>query len=67
MSHDRQFYVTTFAIVGGLAAFAIILLIIASNLTSEVSDYKPEEIIIDNIKPVGGVYIAGESEPKTFW
>jgi len=49
---------------GGLAIFAIILVIIASNLTSDVTDYKPEEIVIENIKPVGEVYIAGESEPE---
>jgi len=49
---------------GGLAVFAIILVIVAGNLTREVSDYKPEEIVLENIKPVGQVYIAGESEPE---
>jgi cytochrome c5 len=29
-----------------------------------VSDYKQEEIVLENIKPVGQVYIAGESEPE---
>lgn len=63
MSQDKEFYTTFFLIMGGLAVFAIILIIIALNLTSEVSDYKPDEIVIENIKPVGKVYIAGESEP----
>ena len=64
MSHDKEFFATFFLIMGGLAIFAVILVIIATNLTSEVSDYKPEEIVIENIKPVGEVYIAGESEPE---
>ena len=63
MSQDKEFFTTFFSIMGGLAAFAIILVIIALNLTSEVSDYKPDEIVIENIKPVGKVYIAGEYEP----
>ncbi len=64
MSHDKEFFTTFFSIMGGLAVFAVILVIIAMNITSEVSDYKPEEIVIENIKPVGEVYIAGESEPE---
>lgn len=64
MSHDKQFFTTFFSIMGGLAVFAVILIMIAINLTSEVSDYKSEEIVIENIKPVGEVYIAGESEPE---
>ena len=49
---------------GGLGVFAILLVILATNLTSEVSDYKPEEIVLENIKPVGQVYIAGQNEPE---
>jgi len=64
VSQDKEFFTMFFSIMGGLAAFAILLVIIASKLTSEVSDYKPEEIVIENIKPVGEVYIAGESEPE---
>lgn len=64
MSKDKEFYTTFFSIMGGLAVFAILLVIIASNLTSDVSDYKPEEIVLENIKPVGQVYIAGVSEPE---
>ena len=63
MSQDKEFFTTFFIIMGGLAVFAIFLVIIASNLTSDVTDYKPEEIVVENIKPVGEVYIAGESEP----
>ena len=65
MSQDKQFYTTFFVIMAGLAILAIILVITATSLTSEVSEYKPEAVIIDNIKPVGQVYVAGESEPET--
>ena len=64
MSQDKEFFTIFFLIMGGLAAFAIVLVILATNLTSEVSEYKPEEVVIENIKPVGEVYIAGESEPE---
>jgi cytochrome c5 len=64
VSHDKEFFTTFFSIMGGLAAFAIVLVIIALNLTSEVSEYKPDEIVVENIKPVGEVYVAGESEPE---
>jgi cytochrome c5 len=63
VSQDKEFFTMFFSIMFGLAVFAIILVIIASNLTSEVSGYQPDEIVIENIKPVGEVYIAGESEP----
>ena len=48
----------------GLAVLAIILVIMAISLTSEVSESQPEAVVIENIKPVGQVYIAGESEPE---
>ena len=64
MSKDKEFYTTFVALMGGLAVFAILLVIVAGKLTSDVSDYKPEEIVLENIKPVGQVYIAGESEPE---
>ena len=64
MSQDKEFFTTFFALMGGLTVFAIILIILAGKLTSGVSDYKPEEIVLENIKPVGQVYIAGESEPE---
>lgn len=63
MSQDKQFYSTFFAIMGGLAVLAIILIIIATNLTTDVADYKPEEVVVENIKPVGQVNVAGESAP----
>jgi len=63
VSQDKEFFTTFFALMGGLTVFAIILIILAGKLTSGVSDYKPEEIVLENIKPVGQVYIAGESEP----
>jgi cytochrome c5 len=64
LSQDKQFYTTFIVIMAGLAVLAIILVITATSLTSEVSGYKPEAVVIDNIKPVGQVYVAGESEPE---
>jgi len=64
VSQDKEFFTTFFSIMGGLAVFAIVLVIIATKLTGDVTDYKPEEIVVENIKPVGEVYIAGESEPE---
>jgi len=63
VSKDKEFYTTFLALMGALAVFAIILVIIAGKLTSGVSDYKPEETVLENIKPVGQVNIAGESDP----
>ena len=64
MSHDKEFYGTFIAVMAGLAVLAVVLVFTANSLTSDVSDYKPEEVIIENIKPVGEVYVAGESEPE---
>jgi cytochrome c5 len=64
LSQDKQFYTTFIVIMAGLAVLAIILVMTATSLTSEVSEYKPEAVVIDNIKPVGQVYVAGESEPE---
>lgn len=63
MSQDKQFYTTFFTIMGALAVLAIILVMIASNLTSEVAEYKPDEAVIENITPVGQVNVGGESAP----
>jgi len=63
LSQDKQFYSTFFAIMGGLAVLAIILVMIASNLTSEVTEYKPDEVVLENIKPVGQVNVADEATP----
>ena len=49
----------------GLAILAVVLVYTAISLTSDVSEYKPEEIVIENIKPVGEVYIEGKSAPKS--
>ena len=63
MSQDKEFFTTFFAIMGGLAVLAIVLVIIATRF-GEGTRHKPEEIVVENIKPVGEVYIAGESEPE---
>ena len=49
MSHDKQFFTTFFAIMGALAVLAIILVIIAINLTSEDAEFKPDEVVLENI------------------
>ena len=64
MSDDKSFYTTFFYIMGGLAIGCVILIILASNLTSEVAEYKPEEVVVGNIRPVGNVRVAGQSEPE---
>jgi len=63
LSQDKEFYGTFIAVMVGLAVLAVILVFTAISLTSDVSEYKPEEVVIENIKPVGEVYIAGVSEP----
>jgi cytochrome c5 len=64
VSDDKNFYSTFFYIMGALAVGCVILIVLASNLTSEVAEYKPEEVVVANIKPVGNVYVAGESAPE---
>ena len=64
MSDDKNFYTTFFYIMGGLAVGCVILIILATNLTSDVAEYKPEEVVVGNIKPVGNVSVAGESAPE---
>jgi cytochrome c5 len=63
LSQDKQFYTTFFTIMGGLAVLAIILIILAGNLTTDLSNYKPKEVVLENIKPVGEVNIAGQTAP----
>lgn len=64
MSQDKEFWGTFIAVMAGLALLAVVLIFTAISLTSDVSEYKPEEIVLENIKPVGEVYVAGESEPE---
>jgi cytochrome c5 len=64
LSQDKQFFSIFFAIMGGLTVLAIALILIATNLTTDVADYKPEALVLDNIKPVGRVNVAGESAPE---
>jgi cytochrome c5 len=60
LSHDKQFFTTFAAVLIGLGVLAVILYFIAGYLTSDVSDYEPKEVVLENIKPVGQVYIAGQ-------
>lgn len=62
MSHNDKQFATVFVVVlAGLAILAVILYLIADYLTEEVATYKAEEVILENIKPVGQVNIAGEA------
>lgn len=63
MSSDKNFAATFVAIMGGLAVLAIILVFVAGMLTEDIATYKPDDVVLDNIKPVGGVRIAGEGSP----
>jgi len=58
--HDKAFATVFVAVLGALAVLAIILYFIAGALTKEMSAYKSEEVILENIKPVGEVNVAGE-------
>ena len=65
MSHnDKQFATVFVAVLAGLAILAVILYLIAGYLTEDVATYKPEEVILENIKPVGQVNIAGETKQE---
>jgi cytochrome c5 len=65
LSSDKNFAPTFAAIIGGLTVLAIILVFVAGILTEEISTYMPDDVVLDNIKPVGEVNIAdkGDSEP----
>ena len=67
MSQDKQFYSTFFAIMAGLLVLMIVLIIIAGNLTSEVTEYAPDDVVAGNIEPVGHVNVAGESPAKVLF
>ena len=60
-SNDKQFATVFVAVLGILGILAIILYFIAGYLTADMAAYKPEEVILENIKPVGQVNIADES------
>lgn len=60
-NNDKQFATVFVAVLGALAVLAIILYFLAGMLGSQISQGKSEEVILQNIKPVGQVNIAGES------
>jgi cytochrome c5 len=64
LSQDKQFYSTFFAIMAGLFVLMIVLIIIAGNLTSEVTEYAPDDVVAGNLEPVGHVNVAGESSSE---
>jgi cytochrome c5 len=61
LSHDKQFFTTFAGVLIGLGVLAVILYFVAGYLSGSVDEYKPKEDVMANIKPVGQVYIAGES------
>lgn len=63
MSSDKNFAATFVAIMGGLTVLAIMLFFLAGMLTEDMATYKPDDVVLDNIKPVGEVRIAGEGSP----
>lgn len=60
-SNDKQFATVFVVVLGILGVLAIILYFIAGYVTEDMASYKPEEVILENIKPVGQVNVAGES------
>ena len=60
MSHDKQFFTTFVAVLAGLGILAVILYFLAGYMSGSVDEYKPKEVVLENIKPVGQVNIAGQ-------
>jgi cytochrome c5 len=60
LSHDKQFFTTFAAVLIGLGVLAVILYFIAGYMSGSVDEYEPKKVVLENIKPVGQVYIAGE-------
>jgi cytochrome c5 len=44
----------------GLGVLAVILYFVAGYMSGSVDEYQPKEVVLENIKPVGQVYIAGQ-------
>jgi cytochrome c5 len=61
LSHDKQIFTTFVVVLGGLAILAVILFFLAGYMSGSVDEYKPQEDVLENIKPVGQVNIAGEA------
>lgn len=60
-TNDKQFATFFVAVLGALAVLAIILFFVAGYLTEDIASYKPEEVVLENIKPVGKVNVAAVS------
>lgn len=59
-TNDKQFATVFVTVLGLLSVLAIVLYFVAGYLTEDMASYKPEEVILENIKPIGQVNIAGE-------
>jgi cytochrome c5 len=66
LSHDKQFFTTFAGVLISLGVLAVILYFVAGYMSGSVDEIKPKEVVLENIKPVGQVNIAGEagSEPE---
>ena len=60
MSQDKQFFTTFVAVLVGLGILAVILYFLAGYMSGTVDEYKPKDVVLENIKPVGQVNIAGQ-------
>jgi cytochrome c5 len=65
LSQDKQFFTTFVGVLIGLGVLAVILYFVAGYMSGSVDETKPKEIVLENIKPIGQVNIAGQpgSEP----
>ena len=60
MSQDKQFFTTFVAVLVGLGILAVILYFLAGYMSGSVDEYRTDEVVLENIKPVGQVNIAGQ-------
>jgi cytochrome c5 len=60
LSQDKQFFTTFASVLIGLGVLAVILYFVAGYMSGDVDEIKREDVVLENIKPVGQVYIAGQ-------
>ncbi len=70
MSHDRKFYDTVLLILGFLVGIAVVIYFVGIYISKEVTakyatDDAAQAALLERIKPVGVVAIAGQEDPGT--
>ena len=60
MSQDKQFFTTFVAVLVGLGILAVILYFLAGYMSGSVDEYKPKEVVLENIKPAAAGPMSGE-------